>query len=48
MSHALQAEFGVVSLGVDLDNVGAARLYRRLGFTNRLDLVTAFLNDRVS
>lgn len=48
MSRALHAEFGVVSLGVDLDNVGAARLYRRLGFTGRLDLATVFLNDRVS
>ena len=48
MSRALHAEFGVVSLGVDRDNPGAARLYRRLGFTERLDLATVFLEARVS
>ena len=48
MSRALHAEFGVVSLGVDRDNPGAARLYRRLGFTERLDLATVFLDARVS
>jgi len=46
MSRALHAEFGVVSLGVDRDNADAARLYRRLGFTERLDLATVFLVDR--
>jgi GNAT superfamily N-acetyltransferase len=43
MSRALHAEFGVVSLGVEVGNSGAARLYERLGFTDRLPLVTAYL-----
>ena len=34
MSKALLARFDTVGLGVYPDNVGAVRLYRRLGFTN--------------
>jgi ribosomal protein S18 acetylase RimI-like enzyme len=44
MSRALHAEFGVVSLGVEAGNAGAARLYQRLGFTARLPLVSVFLS----
>jgi GNAT superfamily N-acetyltransferase len=44
MSRALHAEFGVVSLGVEPANVGAARLYTRLGFTGRLRLASVFLS----
>ena len=43
MCRALHAEFGVVSLGVEIGNTGAARLYERLGFTRRLSLVSVFL-----
>jgi GNAT superfamily N-acetyltransferase len=42
MSRTLHEEFGVVSLGVEPDNVRAARLYERLGFTRRLPLVSVF------
>jgi ribosomal protein S18 acetylase RimI-like enzyme len=42
MSRALHAEFGVVSLGVEVGNRRAARLYQRLGFTDRLPLVSVF------
>jgi GNAT superfamily N-acetyltransferase len=43
MSRALHAEFGVVSLGVEIGNQRAARLYERLGYTQRLPLVSVFL-----
>ncbi|MEO3772584.1 GNAT family N-acetyltransferase [Micromonospora sp. B9E7] len=38
MTRALLARHGTVGLGVYTHNVGAARLYRRLGFTNTLAL----------
>ncbi|SCG44548.1 GNAT family N-acetyltransferase [Micromonospora zamorensis] len=38
MTRALLAHHDTVALGVYTDNVGAARLYRRLGFTNTLPL----------
>lgn len=38
MTRALLARHDTVALGVYTDNVGAARLYRRLGFTNTLPL----------
>jgi ribosomal protein S18 acetylase RimI-like enzyme len=44
MTRALHGEFGVVALGVEPANVGAARLYRRLGFAGRLPLVSVFLD----
>ncbi|WP_319463412.1 GNAT family N-acetyltransferase [Micromonospora sp. RTP1Z1] len=33
MTHALAARYGLVALGVYTDNVGAIRIYRRLGYT---------------
>ncbi|MEU8423812.1 GNAT family N-acetyltransferase [Micromonospora sp. NPDC048835] len=38
MTRALLSRNGMVGLGVYTHNVGAARLYRRLGFTNTLPL----------
>ncbi|MGI5521999.1 GNAT family N-acetyltransferase [Micromonospora sp. CA-259024] len=40
MSRALLAHYDTVGLGVYTHNVGAARLYRRLGFTGTLPLST--------
>ncbi|MEU4474175.1 GNAT family N-acetyltransferase [Micromonospora sp. NPDC023888] len=40
MTRALLARHDSVALGVYTHNVGAARLYRRLGFTNTLPLST--------
>ncbi|RLP94526.1 GNAT family N-acetyltransferase [Micromonospora sp. CV4] len=38
MTRALLTRYDTVGLGVYPDNVGAVRLYRRLGFTNTLQL----------
>ncbi|MET8307985.1 GNAT family N-acetyltransferase [Micromonospora sp. NPDC005173] len=38
MTRALLARYDTVGLGVYTDNLGAARLYRRLGFTETLPL----------
>ncbi|MFF5181169.1 GNAT family N-acetyltransferase [Micromonospora sp. NPDC000316] len=43
MTRALMARHDTVALGVYLDNVGAARLYRRLGFTSTLGLTSVRL-----
>ncbi|MEU5907466.1 GNAT family N-acetyltransferase [Micromonospora sp. NPDC047467] len=43
MTRALLARHDTVALGVYLDNVGAARLYQRLGFTSTLSLTSVRL-----